>query len=100
MAKMGLQGYLGVAGSDLAYPAIGVTASGRGVLAMTSTGANTFPSAAYAPIDARVGTGPVSMAAAGQATNDGFTSYGAQVGPPPRTRWGDYGAAAVDDKSV
>ena len=38
--------------------------------------------------------------ATGAAADDGFTSYKAQVGNPPRTRWGDYGAAAVDGNSV
>ncbi len=32
--------------------------------------------------------------------DDGFTSYKSQVGNPPRTRWGDYGAAAVDGNNV
>jgi hypothetical protein len=99
-ATMSRQGYLAKAGADLTYPAIGVTASGRGVMAFTYTDATTFPSAAYAGIDALAGTGPISIAAAGKATDDGFTSYKSQVGNPPRTRWGDYGAAAVDGKSV
>jgi hypothetical protein len=99
-AKMAMQGYLGQAGADLTYPAIGATASGRGVMAFSYTGDSQFPSAAYAPIDALVGTGPISVAAAGAATDDGFTSYKAQVGNPPRTRWGDYSAAAVDGGSV
>ncbi|TQM57265.1 hypothetical protein [Humibacillus xanthopallidus] len=99
-AKMALQGYLGRAGADLTYPAIGVTPSGRGVMAFSYTDGDTFPSAAYAPIDALVGAGPISIAAQGAATDDGFTSYKAQVGNPPRTRWGDYSAAAVDGSSV
>ena len=99
-AKMALQGYLGQAGADLTYPAIGVTPSGRGVMAFSYTGDSTFPSAGYAPIDALVGTGPISIAQEGAATDDGFTSYKAQVGNPPRTRWGDYSAAAVDGSSV
>ena len=41
-----------------------------------------------------------TMSAAGQATDDGFTSYQAQVGNPPRTRWGDDGAAPVDGSTV
>jgi len=36
------------AGIDFAYPAVGVTASGRGIIAFTATGADTYPSAAYA----------------------------------------------------
>jgi hypothetical protein len=96
--KVVLSGYLGASGHDFTYPAIGVTASGRGVMAFTDTGDATFPSAAYAPIDASVGVGAWAdvPGGLGAAPDDGFTSYVAQVGgPPPRTRWGDYGAAAV-----
>lgn len=102
-AKMALQGYLGVAGADLTYPAIGVTPSGRGVMAFTYTGNTTNPSAAYASIDAKAGTGPWSFAGPGgpgAATDDGLTGYKALVGNPPRTRFGDYGATAVDGDSI
>jgi hypothetical protein len=100
--KVALQGYLGAAGYDFTYPAIGVTASGRGVMAFTATGDSTNPSAGFAPIDAIVGVGPWSIVngGTGAAQDDGFTSYKAEVGNPPRTRWGDYGAAAVDGNSV
>jgi hypothetical protein len=97
------QGYLGAAGHDFTYPAIGVTASGRGVMAFTATGDTLNPSAAYAPIDANAGVGAWNVVPGGQgaARDDGFTSYRAQVGGnPPRTRWGDYGAAAVVGNSV
>ena len=94
------QGTYGVAGKNLLYPAIGVTESGRGVVAFTLVSATDFPSAAYASIDAKNGIGAVHIAAAGAATDDGFTSYKSQVGDPPRTRWGDYGAAAVDGDSI
>jgi hypothetical protein len=101
-AKIALQGYLGVSGRDFTYPAIGVTSSGRGVMAFTDTGDATNPSAAYAPIDALVGVGLWNdvSGGGGAAQDDGFTSYKSQVGNPPRTRWGDYGAAAVDGNSV
>src|SRR5207244_11515839 len=85
---------------DLTYPAIGVTPSGRGVMALTLTGDADYPSGAYAAIDALVGLGDVHVIAVGQATADGFTSYRQQVGDPPRTRWGDYGAAAVDGNTI
>jgi len=100
--KIVTQGYLGAAGYDFTYPAIGVTASGRGVMAFTATGNATNPSAAYAPIDALAGVGPWSVVNGGMgaAQDDGFNSYKAQVGFPPRTRWGDYGAAAVDGNSI
>lgn len=99
-ARVAMQGYLGAAGVDLTYPAIGVTASGRGVMAFTATGDSLYPSAAYAPIDALVGVGAWNVIAYGAAPDDGFTGYKAQVGNPPRTRWGDYGAAAVDGNSI
>jgi hypothetical protein len=103
VAKMAMQGYLGAAGYDFAYPTIGVTASGRGVMGFTASGDAIYPSAAYAPIDATTGVGAwaVVPGGAGRADEDGFTSYKAQVGGnPPRTRWGDYGAAAVDGSHV
>jgi len=100
--KLAMQGYLAAAGMDFTYPAIGVTASGRGVMAFTATGDTTNPSAAFAPIDAIVGVGAwnVINGGNGAAQDDGFTSYKSQVGNPPRTRWGDYGAAAVDGNSI
>jgi hypothetical protein len=100
--KVDLQGYLGATGHDFTYPAIGVTSSGRGVMAFTDTGNTTNPSAAYASIDAKIGVGPWADVPGGQgaAPDDGFTSYKSQVGNPPRTRWGDYGAAAVDGNSI
>jgi hypothetical protein len=97
------QGYVAAAGADLTYPAIGATASGRAVIAFTYTGDVTNPSAAYAPLDALAGAGAWSFAGPGgegAAVDDGFTSYKSQVGNPPRTRWGDYGAAAVDGNSI
>ena len=101
LAKVALQGIFGVdEHTDVIYPAIGVTASGRGVIALTLVGDTDNPSAAYAPIDAIVGVGPVAVIEAGAAPDDGFTSYKSQVGNPPRTRWGDYGAAAVDGNSI
>jgi hypothetical protein len=99
--KLVMQGYLGATGYDFTYPAIGVTPSGRGVMAFTATG-TVNPSAAFAPIDAIVGVGPwnVVNGGTGAAQDDGFTSYKSQVGNPPRTRWGDFGAAAVDGNSI
>jgi hypothetical protein len=100
--KLVLSGYLGATGNDFTYPAIGVTPSGRGVMAFTATGDSLNPSAAFAPIDAQVGVGAwnVVNGGTGATQDDGFTSYKAQVGNPPRTRWGDYGAAAVDGNSI
>jgi hypothetical protein len=92
------QGVLAVAGESLAYPTLGVTTSGRGVIGFTRVGENLFPSYGYASIDDIGGVGPVHMIRQGQSTQDGFTEY------PPiggnRPRWGDYGAAAVDGTNV
>jgi len=100
--KVVQQGYLGSTGYDFTYPSIGVTASGRGLMAFTASGDATNPSAAFASIDANTGVSQWNIVPGGQgaAPNDGFTGYKAQVGDPPRTRWGDYGAAAVDGNSI
>src|SRR5205823_10219395 len=101
-SKIVMQGTYGVAGASLTYPAIGVTASGRGVMAFSYTDAATNPSAAYAPIDASVGVGDTHIIATRAATReDGFSGYKQQRFPNPiRSRWGDYGAAAVDGNSI
>jgi hypothetical protein len=100
--KVVQQGYLGATGYDLTYPAIGVTASGRGVMAFTATGDTQYPSSAFAAIDANSGVTQWNIVTGGQgaAPDDGFTGYKSQVGDPPRTRWGDYSAAAVDGNSI
>jgi hypothetical protein len=101
--KIILTGYLGASGHDFTYPAIGVTQSGRGVMAFTDTGDSTFPSAAYAGIDALVGVGAWNdiPGGTGAAADDGFSGYKQQNFPNAlRSRWGDYGAAAVDGKSI
>jgi hypothetical protein len=97
-----MQGTYGISGASLTYPAIGVTAAGRGVMAFSYTDATTNPSAAYAPIDAQVGVGDTHIIATSGATrDDGFSGYKQQRFPLSiRSRWGDYGAAAVDGNSV
>jgi hypothetical protein len=97
-AKLVLQGQAGLTSTDLTYPAIGVTDSGRGVIAFTLTGDNDYPSAAYASLDAQVGLGDVSVAAAGAGPWDGFTSY--VVFRSGRPRWGDYGATSVVGNTI
>jgi hypothetical protein len=72
-------------------------------MAFTATGNTLNPSAAYAPIDAKAGVGDWQVVPGGQgvAADDGFTGYKQQRFPNPiRSRWGDYGAAAVDGDSV
>ena len=77
------QGYVGVKDNNVTYPAISVLPNGNGVMAFTLVGQNYYPSAAYASIDARHGTGDIHVAAAGLGPDDGFTGYKAEVGDPP-----------------
>jgi hypothetical protein len=94
------QGYAGVAGNNLTYPALAVTQSGRGVMAFTVLGDDHFPTAGYAGVDAIIGVGDIHVAAEGAGPNDGFTGLHpfSQFGNRPR--WGDYGAAASDGNSI
>jgi hypothetical protein len=98
--KITKQGYLALARNNLTYPAIAMTPSGKGVIAFTVLGQDFFPSAGYARIDSSGNVGAIHIAAAGLGPDDGFTSYKAFVGDPPRTRWGDYGAAVTDGNDL
>ncbi len=73
---------------------------GKGAIAFTVVGEDYYPSAGYVTINANGSVGPIHVAAAGLGPDDGFTSYKAFVGDPPRTRWGDYGAAVTDGSSI
>ena len=75
-------------------------AVGKGAIAFTVMGQDYYPSAGYARIDATGTVGPIHIAAEGLGPDDGFTSYKAFVGDPPRTRWGDYGAAVTDGNPI
>jgi hypothetical protein len=90
---------LAVAHNNVTYPALSVLPSGAGVMAFTLIGRDYYPSAAWAPVDA-TGIGDVHVISPGLGPSDSFTSYKAFVGNPPRTRWGDYGAAAVDGGNI
>jgi hypothetical protein len=91
-------GYLAVPHNNVIYPAIGINPNGRGVMAFTLAGADHYPSAAFASISER-GVGDVQVAAEGVYPQDGFTEYKA-FRNPPRPRWGDYGATAVDGNTI
>jgi hypothetical protein len=90
---------LAVAHNNVTYPALSVLPSGDGVMAFTLGGRDYYPSAAWASVDTS-GIGDVHVISPGLGPSDGFTSYKAFVGNPPRTRWGDYGAAAVDGGNI
>jgi len=94
------QGYIALADNNLTYPAIAMGTNGKGAIAFTVVGETNYPSAGYVTIDAAGNVSPIHIAAAGLGPSDGFTSYKAFVGDPPRTRWGDYGAAVTDGNSI
>jgi hypothetical protein len=98
--KIEKQGYLALANNNLTMPAIAVAPNGKGVIAFTIMGEDYFPSAGYALISSNGSVGPIHVAAQGLGPADGFTSYKAFVGDPPRTRWGDYGAAVTDGNTL
>jgi hypothetical protein len=94
-STMANQGYVGVAGQNVIYPAIAAMTNGKGAMAYTLTGSRYYPSAAYSLVDANGVTGTVHVAAAGAGPQDGFSEYQPQgnASSAPRPRWGDYGAA-------
>jgi hypothetical protein len=94
------QGYIALKDNNLTMPAIAMGTNGKGVIAFSVMGEDYFPSAGYVTIDSRGRVGPIHIAAEGLGPDDGFTSYKAFVGDPPRTRWGDYGAAVTDGHDV
>jgi hypothetical protein len=99
------QGYLALAHNNLTYPALAIRPDGKGAIAFTLMGEGYHPSAGFALVDANAKkdadvVGAVHVGAAGVGVDDGFTGYKAFVGDPPRTRWGDYGAAVLDGNDI
>ncbi len=79
------QGYVASSGNYLMYPAVASEWDGTVAMAMTLTGPNTFPSAAYAMLQAgSKAFGPIHIAASGVTANTGFTAVF-----DPAGRWGD-----------
>src|SRR5438270_1101652 len=93
------QGIIALANNNVTYPAVGVTPSGRGVIAFTVLGNDHYPSAGYASLDAKVGAGDIHIVTEGAGPDDGFSAYFPEVAAV-RPRWGDYGAAAVDGNTI
>ena len=71
-----------------------VGANGKGAIAFTLSGADYYPTAAFASLDEN-GAADVQMLALGTAPHDGFSGYKYFGGGPGRT--GDYSAAVVDE---
>ena len=93
-------GYVARADTALIAPAIAVDGQGWGAIAFSLMGPNDYPSAAYVAFDAHAGTGDIRLAATGAGPDDGYTNYAVAFGAPPRTRWGDYGAAIAEGSRI
>lgn len=87
-------------GFSLAYPALALNASGRGVLGMSVSGRRAaavggFPSAAVTRFREAQPAPDILVAGQGATSNDGFSGC-QSAGPGGIGRWGDYAAAAAD----
>ncbi|MBI3759525.1 MAG: hypothetical protein HY269_07200 [Deltaproteobacteria bacterium] len=94
-ARLLRSGHVAHTGLDLSYPSIGVTTSGRAVMAFSIMGGSRFPSVAWMPI-AKAGPPQIHIAAAGAGPDDGVTGYeGLGIG-----HLGDYSAAVADGENI
>jgi hypothetical protein len=95
------QGYVAVNGENVLFPSIAVNRFGFGAMALTLTGPDFFPSAAYVRFDLGRAVGPIHITGPGALPEDGFSGYAATGSPTPGVaRWGDYSAAVYGDGAV
>jgi len=95
-ATVAHQGVVAVKGTSLLYPYTAVDSSGVGYLLFSVSGPSNYPSPAYISYGPTGPIGPVIVATAGAAPEDGFTCYAAFVGPfYGGCRWGDYSMGVV-----
>jgi hypothetical protein len=97
-AQMAHQGYLAAANTDLFFPSLAMAPNGSGVLAFSLSGADFYPSAAFAEFTAQA-MGEIQIVAAGAAPHDGFSGY-KYFGGNAAARMGDYSAATVDENGA
>lgn len=91
------QGYVALPHNNVTYPTVSALDNGRGVMSFTVAGDDYYPSVGYAGLDPVAGAGAVQIAQAGAGPQDGFSGYPVLSS---RERWGDYGAAATNGKSI
>lgn len=94
------QGQLALAGNNVTRPAIAALPNGKGVIGFTVAGPDHFPSAGYIRFSKHAGHHgeKIKVIAAGKGPDDEFGGYAAFG--TPRSRWGDYAAAAVDGDDI
>jgi hypothetical protein len=97
------QGYVAInspSRNSILFPAVGVNASGRAVIAFSIAGEDFFPSAGYVTLDGANGSGPIVISFSGVAPDDGFSAY-RPLGPHFRVRrWGDFAWATSDENGT
>ncbi len=93
-SQMHGQGYVAAAHANVAFPSIGVNTQGKGVIAMSLSGPDFYPSSAYQRITAAGTVGRIQSAKRGFRPEDGFTCYQA-FGGNGVCRWGDYTASVA-----
>jgi hypothetical protein len=80
------QGYVGVAGNNVNYPAIAVLPNGKGVMAFTLVSGNRYPSAAYARSMAAATSAPSTSPAGASAHRTASASTSSSTAPAPTRR--------------
>ncbi len=103
------QGYIAVKNGAVFFPAVGANSGGDVAIGFSVSSPDLFPSTGYATVGRNGKTGKVHLAGVGVNSEDGFSGYPhASSVPPPcldlgngnllcEARWGDYGAAAIDE---
>ena len=95
-ASVANQGYVATA-DNLLYPDLVLDGTGSGYLDFSMSGTSDYPSAGYVAVIGGQPSGPIHLAAAGAAPEDGFTCYAPFATPAVGCRWGDYSGGAVWD---
>ena len=95
-AEVKKSGYVAVRDNDVVYPAVGVSSTGKVVMAATVSGDDHYPSASYTVISDPKPT--VRIISEGVGPQDGFSATVSLGGGRPR--WGDYGAVAMDGDTL
>jgi hypothetical protein len=91
-ATMTRQGYVGLRGNNLLYPAIQADQSGNAAMVVSGAGPDRFPSAAFTTMrGGQSGFGSITVVAAGTGP---YVQRPNQFG-----RWGDYAYASLDSAS-
>jgi hypothetical protein len=104
-ANVDQQGYVAVAKGSVFFPAVGVNSQGNAAIGFSLSSPSRFPSTGYVQLAGNGNANKIHVTGIGVNSEDGFSGYPNAVSVPPpcltptlcEARWGDYGAAAVDE---